>query len=160
MNVPEHPENFHFCLQTVPYVPAPICHVLVPRSQDNPTGETYTKQDDVGAGPERHRCPSECGRVPPQAPRLRHLLRLRPHLGQPQPHFQERRVHQRKDVPILGPGIYIYRVVQLDFTPENEVFCMLFDRTFSMFTMTEHIRYSNFRFKIQLDHRVLMLGSP
>ena len=29
-----------------------------------------------------------------------------------------------------------YRVVQLDFTPEIEVFCMLFDTSLSIFTMT------------------------
>ena len=47
----------------------------------------------------------------------------------------------------------VYRVVQEDFTQEIEVFCMLFDRAFSIFTMTsvkKHIEYFYCRCKIQL----------
>ena len=48
----------------------------------------------------------------------------------------------------------MYRVVQLNFTLEIEVLCMLFDRALSIFTMISienHIKYFNFRSKIQLD---------
>ena len=40
------------------------------------------------------------------------------------------------------------RVVELNFTPEIEVFYMLFDRSLSIFSMTslkQHIEYFNFR---------------
>ena len=38
----------------------------------------------------------------------------------------------------LGPVIFqaLYRVVQLNFTPEIEVFYMLFERSLSIFNMT------------------------
>ena len=47
-----------------------------------------------------------------------------------------------------------YRVVQLNATPETEVFDMLFDRSLSIFSMTflkQHMEYFNFRCKIQFD---------
>ena len=51
-----------------------------------------------------------------------------------------------------------YRVVQLSFTPEIEVFYMLFKRSLSIYSMTslkQHMEYFNFRCQIQLDHHVL-----
>ena len=45
-------------------------------------------------------------------------------------------------------------VVQLNLTPEIEVFYILFDRSLSIFSMTflrQHLEYFNFRCKIQLD---------
>ena len=48
----------------------------------------------------------------------------------------------------------LYRVVQLNFTPEIEVFYMPFGRSLSIFSMTsvkQHIECFNFRCKIQLD---------
>ena len=48
----------------------------------------------------------------------------------------------------------IYRVVQLDFTLEIEVFYMLYKRSLSSFSLTslkQHMEYFNFRCKIQLD---------
>ena len=50
-----------------------------------------------------------------------------------------------------------YRVVQLNFTLEIEVFYMLFEKDHSIFSMTslrQHIKYFNFQSKIQLDHPV------
>ena len=47
-----------------------------------------------------------------------------------------------------------YRVVQLNFTPEIEVFYMMFERPLSIFSMTslkQHIEYSHFRCKILFD---------
>ena len=52
----------------------------------------------------------------------------------------------------------IYRVVQLYFTPEIEVFSMLFDRCHSenrKITIKQHTEYFNFLCKIQLDNPVL-----
>ena len=61
----------------------------------------------------------------------------------------------------------MYREVQLDFTPEIKVFSkdyrvfsmlfILFDRAFSIFTVTskEYTEYFNFLCKIQLDHPVV-----
>ena len=49
---------------------------------------------------------------------------------------------------------YMYRVVQLTFTPEIKVFHMLFEISLSIFSMTslkQHIEYFNFRCKIKLD---------
>ena len=51
-----------------------------------------------------------------------------------------------------------YKVVQLNFTPEIEVFYMLFERDLSIFSMTsleQHIKYFNSLCKIQLDPPVL-----
>ena len=45
----------------------------------------------------------------------------------------------------------IYRVVQLDFTLEIEVFYMLYKRSLSSFSLTslkQHMEYFNFRCKI------------
>ena len=47
-----------------------------------------------------------------------------------------------------------YKVVQLNLTPEIEVFDMLFDRSLSIFSMTflkQHMEYFNFRCKIHFD---------
>ena len=47
--------------------------------------------------------------------------------------------------------------VQLDFTPEGEVFHMLFERCHSKNrkrSIKQHIKYLYFRSKIQLDHLV------
>ena len=50
-----------------------------------------------------------------------------------------------------------YRVVQLNFTPEIEVFYMMFETSLSIFSMTslkqhtEYVLYLHFRCKIQLD---------
>ena len=47
-----------------------------------------------------------------------------------------------------------YRVVLLNFTPEIEVFYMLFERSLSIFNITylrHHIEYINFRCKIHLN---------
>ena len=47
-----------------------------------------------------------------------------------------------------------YRVVQLNFTPETEVFYMLFDRFLTISSMTslkQHIEYFHFRCTIQFD---------
>ena len=49
---------------------------------------------------------------------------------------------------------YIYRVVQLNFTPEIEVFYMLFERPLSIFSMSalkQHIEYFHLQSEIQLD---------
>ena len=46
-----------------------------------------------------------------------------------------------------------YKVVQLNLTPEIEVFYMLFDRSLSIFSITSlkhHMEYFNFQCKIQL----------
>ena len=51
----------------------------------------------------------------------------------------------------------IYRLVQLNLTPEIQVFHMLFDRSLSQFNMTslkQHMEYFNFRSYIQLDFPV------
>ena len=51
----------------------------------------------------------------------------------------------------------LYREVQLDFTPEMEVFCIMLDRSLPIFTMAsvkQHKEYFNFRNKIQLDQPV------
>ena len=51
----------------------------------------------------------------------------------------------------------LHKMVQLNFTQEMEIICMLFDRAHSTFTMTsikKHIEYFNFKSKIQLDHSV------
>ena len=53
----------------------------------------------------------------------------------------------------------LYRVSQLNLTTEIEVFCMLFDRSLSIFSMTsliQHIEYSHFLCKIQLDLPVVL----
>ena len=63
-----------------------------------------------------------------------------------------------KFVTIYQPEVWRYRVVQLDVTPENEVFGMLFVRSLSIFTMTsvkQHIEHFNFRCNIQLVHLAL-----
>ena len=47
-----------------------------------------------------------------------------------------------------------YRVVQLNFSPEIEVFYMLLERSLSIFSMTslkQNIEYFSFRCEIQLD---------
>ena len=47
-------------------------------------------------------------------------------------------------------SIGTYRVVQLDFAPEIEVFYMLFERHLSIFSLTslkQHIEYVNFQCK-------------
>ena len=52
----------------------------------------------------------------------------------------------------------LYRVVQLNLTPEIEVFHVLFDRSRPIFRMTslkQHMSYFNFRCSIQLDRPVL-----
>ena len=59
------------------------------------------------------------------------------------------------DVEQRTPGTY--RQVQLDFTPEVEVFYMLFDRCHTKNVkrfLKQHIKYFNFRSKIQLDQPV------
>ena len=51
-------------------------------------------------------------------------------------------------------------MAQLNFTPEIEVFYMLFERTPSILSMTslkQHMEYFNFRCKIQLDHPVKLI---
>ena len=49
----------------------------------------------------------------------------------------------------------LHRVVQLNFTPEIEVFHMLFDRFyFSMTSLKQHMEYFNFTCSIQLDQPV------
>ena len=56
----------------------------------------------------------------------------------------------------------MYRVVELDSTQEIEVFCMMFDRSPPIFTMTSikhHKEYFNYRCKIQLDHPALIPSS-
>merc|ERR1712037_472201 len=53
----------------------------------------------------------------------------------------------------------MYRMVQQNFTPEIEVFYMLFDRSLSIFSMTslkQHMEYFNCRYQIQLDHLVVI----
>ena len=53
---------------------------------------------------------------------------------------------------------HTYRVVQLNFTPEIEVFYMLFEGSLSILGMTsnkQHMEYLNLQCKIQLDHPVL-----
>ena len=50
-----------------------------------------------------------------------------------------------------------YREVQLDFTPEMEVFYVLFERCHTKNGkryLKQHLKYFNFRSKIQLDHPV------
>ena len=52
---------------------------------------------------------------------------------------------------------------KLNFTQENEAFCMLFDSALSMFTMIavkNHMEYFSLRCKIQLDHPVFYPGGP
>ena len=64
-----------------------------------------------------------------------------------------RRAGARVRRPAEQPGegnfhITVYRVVQLSFTPEIEVFYMMFDRSLSIFSMTplkQHMKYVNFR---------------
>ena len=59
------------------------------------------------------------------------------------------------DVEQRTPGTY--RVVQLDFTPEMEVLYMMFDRCHTKNVkrfLKQHIKYFNFRSKIQLDQPV------
>ena len=59
----------------------------------------------------------------------------------------------RQDGSGIQSGTYMYRV-QLELTPEIEVFYMLFDRSlsiFSMISLKQHIEYFNFRCKIQVD---------
>ena len=44
--------------------------------------------------------------------------------------------------------VHTYRVVQLNFTPEIEVFYMLLERSLSFFSVTsfkQHMKYLNFR---------------
>ena len=72
--------------------------------------------------------------------------------------------HVRQDADpgrsqLLGVGsLSKYREVKLDFTPEIEVFYMLFERCPTKNTrkryLKQHMRYFNFRGKIQLDHPV------
>ena len=62
----------------------------------------------------------------------------------------------------LGKSNLIYRVVQLIFTPLYLVFYMLFERDFSIFSITslkQRIKYFNFWSKVQLNHHVLALSS-
>ena len=54
----------------------------------------------------------------------------------------------------------VYRVVQLDFTPEIEVFHMLFERCHSKnrkSSIKQHAEYFNFLCKIQFDHSVHLM---
>ena len=52
---------------------------------------------------------------------------------------------------VMVPQMYIYRVVQQIFTPEIEVFHMLFDRSYSIISVSsdsslkQHMEYFNFR---------------
>ena len=51
----------------------------------------------------------------------------------------------------------MYREVQLDFTPEMEVFYMLFERCYTenrKRSLKHYMKYFDFRSKIQLDHPV------
>ena len=53
----------------------------------------------------------------------------------------------------------VYRVVQLNLTPETEVSYVLFDKSLSIFSMTSlkhHREYFNFLCLIQLDLPVCM----
>ena len=53
----------------------------------------------------------------------------------------------------------LYRVVQLSFTPEIEVFYMVFERSiFIMTSLKKHMEYFHFRCKIQLDLPVHILA--
>ena len=55
----------------------------------------------------------------------------------------------------------LYRVVQLNFAPEIEVFYVLFEKSLYIFSVTSikhHIQYFHFRCKIQLDHPVRARG--
>ena len=59
--------------------------------------------------------------------------------------------------PALHIGEYECMVVQLDFTPDIEVLCIMFQRYLYIFTAistTQHVEYFNFRCRIQLDHPV------
>ena len=59
--------------------------------------------------------------------------------------------------------VFMYRVVQLIFTPEIEVFYMLFERRHTenrMRSIKQHIKYFNSRSKVQLDHPVDTYHSP
>ena len=52
-------------------------------------------------------------------------------------------------------------MVQLNFTPEIEIFYLLFDVSLSIFSKTSlkhHMEYFNFRCRIQLDIPVLLVG--
>ena len=54
-------------------------------------------------------------------------------------------------------SLLVYRYVQLDFTPEMEVYYMLFERCHtknSKRSIKQHMKYFNFWSKIQLDHPV------
>ena len=58
---------------------------------------------------------------------------------------------------IVPAGKDVYRVEQLDLTPEMEVFHMLFERCHTKNrkgSIKQHIQYFNFRSKVQLDHPV------
>ena len=85
------------------------------------------------------------GRVrPSRRPPGRHWLQQVP---------RQSRLHRRKVPP--------FRVVQPNFTPEIEVFYMLFERYLSIFSMTslkQHVGYFHFRYKIQLDLPVQTLA--
>ena len=55
-----------------------------------------------------------------------------------------------------GSSKYLYREVQLDFSPEMEVFYKLFERCHTQNgkrSLKHHIKWFNFR-KVQLDHHV------
>ena len=53
-------------------------------------------------------------------------------LAQRDPDLESRRVFQETDYVVVV--VTLYRVVQLNLTPEIEVFYMLFDRSLSLFT--------------------------
>ena len=57
------------------------------------------------------------------------------------------RVAERREVKV-GLLLSLYRVVQLNFTPEIEVFSMLFERYLTIFGMAclkQHMEYSRYR---------------
>ena len=62
---------------------------------------------------------------------------------------QGRRVNSSMELP--------YSVVQLDYTPEIEVLYMLFEGCYTKYrkiSLKYHIKYLNFRSKIQLNHPI------
>ena len=94
--------------------------------------------------------------MPPSQFQIARLANRRGRAGRP-------RDAQRAPHVARGGGPKVYREVQLDFTPEMEIFFMLFGRCHTKNqkrSLKRHIKHFNFRSKIQLDHPVQRPSPP